>query len=138
MRNLTTNFIVLLLFFCFSAFQDKPSLYSQQQINAFVKEVFQDQADALVFTAKSKRLEMITDFLQRVHFESDEKFKMKKIPLLSACSLQNKYNPNLKRDIIFDPKTFNPLKYNLPMSAKSRTVVRVDDAKTVIIIEPAN
>lgn len=151
MKCFTTVLVVFLLFFGFSSFNkintsknltdyfsfhQNKTTYSKEQIKAFVKEVFVDQADELVFNPKSKRLELITNFLERIHIEQGAKFTKKEIPLLSSLKLQNKYNPNLTRDLIFNPKTFNPLKYNFTMTSKTKLMVRVDATDFVIIIEP--
>ena len=81
---------------------------------------------------------MVTDFLNRIEFVSNQKFGKKEIPLLSSLELINKYNPKLMRDLVFDAKTFNPLKYNFTMTLKTKTFVRVDGSETVIIIQPVH
>ncbi len=149
MKNSVFLLLILLMICFFSSFksnddfirlsvQEQPAKYSKEQINRFIKEVYQDHAEELFFNSKSKRLDLVTDFLNRIEFVSNQKFGKKEIPLLSSLELINKYNPKLMRDLVFDAKTFNPLKYNFTMTLKTKTFVRVDGSETVIIIQPVH
>jgi hypothetical protein len=149
MKNIIYLVLILLSFCCFSSFnvnentshntllQERAVKYSKEQINIFIREVYQDHADELFFNSNSKRLQLVTDFLNRIEFVPNSKYIKKEIPLLSSLELINKYNPSLKRDVVFDPKTFNPLKYNFTMTSKSKIIVRVDASEFVIAIQPA-
>lgn len=55
---------------------------------------------------------------------------------LSSVELLNKYNPDLKRDLVYDPNTFNPLKYNLNFFSNSAVVYRIDNTDFLIVITP--
>lgn len=59
-----------------------------------------------------------------------------KYPKLSGLKLINKYNPDLQRDAVFDPASFNALKYDFVFSAKTKQVYRVDGTDYVIVVEP--
>lgn len=55
---------------------------------------------------------------------------------LSSVEILNKYNPDLKRDLDYDPITFNPLKYNLDFFSNSPVVYRIDNTDLLIVITP--
>lgn len=146
MKNIVCFLGMGLIFFGFCSFessgnasmtlQQQQPRYSNEQIKAFIREVYQDQADAMFFNPKSKRLEMVTDFLNRIEYVKGSKYIQKDIPLLSSIKLIDKYNSNLMRDGVFNPETFNPLKYNFTMGSKSKILVRVDASEYVIVIQP--
>ncbi len=110
--------------------------YSRAQIEAFVREVFANQADALVLKSDSSRLQLITGFLNRVEILYQPELKGKKFKLLSSVKLQDKYNPGLLRDAVYNPATFNPLKYHFPMASQTKEVYRFDQTDYLIIIHP--
>ena len=112
-----------------------PTNYTKSQIEAFVKEVFADQADALVLQ-NPNRLTLIEGFLSRVEVRNSPEYTGKKFQLLSEVGLQKKYNINLTRDVVCDPATFNPLKYRFPMSSNKREIFRFDHTDYLIIIQP--
>lgn len=118
-------------------FNQKPR-YTNQQIEFFIREVFQDKADELVLKSNSGRLEMITNFLNRFEIVQRPDLKGKKIDLLSTIQLQSKYNQRLVRDTFVSPSTFNPLKYNFEMFSKKVLLYRVDNTDFIIKILPTN
>ncbi|RXR15961.1 hypothetical protein EQG63_12100 [Flavobacterium amnicola] len=117
---------------------DQKARYTNQQIEFFVREVFQDQADVLVLKSNTGRLEMITNFLNRFEIVQRPDLKGKKIDLLSTIQLQSKYNQKLTRDAFVNPSTFNPLKYNFEMFSKKVLLYRVDNTDFIIKILPTN
>ena len=60
----------------------------------------------------------------------------KAYPMLSEVSLFNTFVPNLKRDTVFDPLNFNPLKYNFKFHSPKAQGFRVGDTKYCILIKP--
>jgi hypothetical protein len=64
--------------------------------------------------------------------ESNEKYEK-----LANIPLNNKYNTNLKRDIVFDAVHFNPLKYQLNFYSRFTQIYRIDN-QTLIVINPSN
>lgn len=121
-----------------SAFAQKSQapVYTKEQIQAFIREVYQGQADQLFFGADHHRLDMVTDFLHRIQYLPISNSLQKKIPLLSELEFNNKDNPALTKDVVFDPKTFNPLKYGFTMAARTQLLVRVDHSDYIISIKP--
>lgn len=136
MKRVLQILLALPVLLCLLSFESpNTALYSKSQIDQFIREVFFDQAETLVFN-NPMRLDLIEDFLARVEVRHAPEYAGKKFNLLSKVALQNKYNPNLVREAIFNPETFNPLKYRLPMTSKEREVVRVDETDYLIIIQP--
>ena len=142
MKKIGLSIFLGFLFLCHSSFDTyAPSTlptetYSKEQIVNFIREVYADAAESLFFKPNSTRLKLTTDFLQRVYIVKDAKYKATKLPWLSSISLVNDYNPSLAREAVFDPKTFNPLKYDFDMFSKSRLIIKVDETDYAIIIEP--
>lgn len=60
----------------------------------------------------------------------------KPCPLLSEVPLFDVFVSNLTRDKLFNPKTFNPLKYNFPFSRRGNQLFRVDLTDYFILIKP--
>jgi hypothetical protein len=137
MKKTTLYLLALSTLFCLSSFRlPNEAPYTKSQIESFIREVFVDQADAMFFTGNSGRLTLIEGFLSRIEIRNSAEYAGKKFNLLSGVALQNKYNPNLIREAFFNPTTFNPLKYRLPMTSKNREVFRVDGTDYLIIIQP--
>lgn len=113
-------------------------LKAQQQIDPRIQEVYGQKTNELVANNPTM-LNFLNELLNnRVKIEqvssSEDSYKF---PKLSAASLLNKYNPALQRDAVFNPETFNPLKYNLEFTSKDeKKVYAVDNTNYVIIISP--
>lgn len=112
--------------------------YSKTQIEYFIREVFKDKADELVLKSDSRRLEIITEFLNRCEVMERPDLVGKNFQLLSVVALNNKYNSELKFDTYYNPNHFNPLKYNFNMSSKEVLMYRIDNSNYIIKIFPAN
>jgi len=121
-----------------SATAQNKTLYSKEQIEANIREVFSDQADALVYGKSTQRLKLITDFFNRITIKFAPEYHGKKFKLLSSLDLLNKYNPNLKRESVFDPEHFNALKYQFDIASKDKQVYRADGTDYIIIVSPLN
>ncbi|WP_299115085.1 hypothetical protein [uncultured Winogradskyella sp.] len=146
-----TRRILLLLFVCIGM-----SLYAQSQKQilplakygdnlseplsskerAFIDEVYGDKANKFVYSS-SHRLKAIKHILRnRVVIEKVNSSDIKKeYTQLSNVPLQTGFVSNLKRDKIFNPITFNPLKYNLKFYGDTGAIYRVDDTNYYIIIK---
>ncbi|ESU25861.1 hypothetical protein FLJC2902T_30560 [Flavobacterium limnosediminis JC2902] len=111
--------------------------YSEEQVELFIREVFQDKADELVFKSSGGRLEMITDFLQnRTSVVYAPEYRGKKFKALFDFKLSNKYNPKLERDLKVSVSSFNPLKYEIPMFPKNKELYRIGNTDYLLIITP--
>ena len=62
----------------------------------------------------------------------------KPCPLLSEVPLFNYFVRELKRDNVFEPNTFNPLKYKLPFYSSKTNIFRVDGTNYFIFVKPQN
>ena len=60
----------------------------------------------------------------------------KPCPMLSEVPLFEVFVPKLKRDMVFNPNTFNPLKYNFEFHKAGFQRFRVDGSNYFIIIKP--
>ncbi len=109
-----------------------------QQVNSKIQEVYGDKYQELV-TNDPEHLQFLNDIVtNRIKiiespYDSQEKYKK-----LSEVALLNKYNSALTRDMVFDPLTFNPLKYDMVFSSKLPVVYRVDNTNYLIMIQPLN
>ena len=60
----------------------------------------------------------------------------KPCPMLSEVSVFDTFVTKLKRDVVFNPNTFNPLKYNFEFHKSGFQMFRVDGSNYFIIIKP--
>ena len=109
--------------------------YSGTQMELFIPDVFQYKTYELVFISSGGRLEMSTGLLQsrtNILYASD--YRYKKIKSALDLSLTNKHNPKLERNLKTSVTTFNPLKYDLPMFPKDKTLfwLRITDCDLMI------
>lgn len=62
--------------------------------------------------------------------------KQKPCPKLSEIPLFDAFVSSLKRDVVFNPKSFNPLKYDFKYHKPGFQLFRVDNTNYFIIIKP--
>lgn len=106
-----------------------------QQIDNRIREVFANKTDEY-FAANPNVLNAYNDLLQnRINLIISPIIGDDKYPKLSEVPLLNKYNPDLKRDLVFDPLTFNVLKYSLNFFTNTTSVYRVDNTDYLVIIK---
>lgn len=111
--------------------------YSDQFINDCIVEVFQSQADNLVFNSDSNRLALITNFYQnQLSVEYRPELREKEFESTNDLNLLNKYNPTLQRDTNYNASTFNPLKYNIQISPLYKRMYRIANTDYIIIVVP--
>lgn len=99
-------------------------------------EVYGEYAEKYVFK-NATRLRNIKQILRNrvvIKLVTNKKEK-KPCPNLSEVSLFDNYVSSLERDRIFDPKTFNPLKYNFEFHSISASMFQVDNTNYYIIIK---
>ena len=105
-----------------------------QQIDNRIREIFANKTDEY-FAANPNVLNAYNDLLQnRINLIVSPIVGDDKYPKLSEVPLLNKYNPDLKRDVVFDPLTFNVLKYSLNFFTNTTSVYRIDNTDYLIII----
>uniref|UniRef100_UPI00404AC926 hypothetical protein n=2 Tax=Flavobacterium sp. TaxID=239 RepID=UPI00404AC926 len=120
------------------------TLYSQssgiqqnviQNIDSKIIEVYQNELN-IILERDPERITFINKLLnERIKYMEDKLTSTDKYKKLSEVTLFNKYNENLTRDTVFDPQTFNPLKYKFNFYSQFTQVYRVDNSDYVIVIE---
>lgn len=97
-------------------------------------EVFGDQAQAMVFD-RPQRVKDLKHLLRNRIEIKNVAGEFKPCPLLSEVPLFDTYVPTLKRDLQFDPQSFNPLKYNFQFFTRAVSMYKVDGTNYYIIIK---
>ena len=109
-----------------------------QQVNAKIQEVYGDKTQEIVQN-DPERIKVLNDLLDnRIKIVESPIVGEDKYPKLSSVPLANKYNPNLQRDLVFDPNNFNPLKYNMNFFTPTVQIYRVDNTDYIIVINTQN
>lgn len=152
MKKLLTILVVILLPFymvgqqktkkiplTLAKYDDNVKLPLTAEEKAQIIEVYGDYAEKEIFNNENK-LKNIKQILRnrvvvKLITNSNEK---KACPKLSEVNLFNHYVPSLKRDTTFDPKTFNPLKYDFEFNSRHASMFQVDNTNYYIIIESQN
>ena len=107
-----------------------------QQIDSKILEVLGNRAQEIL-QSDPQRISLLTDLLNnRIKIIEVVSSEEEKYPKLSSVGILNKYNTDLKRDVVFDPNNFNALKYNLNFFSTKKEIYRVDDTNYLIVIEP--
>ncbi|MAB47317.1 MAG: hypothetical protein CMC05_01685 [Flavobacteriaceae bacterium] len=117
-------------------FKDNVNLPLTAKERLQIDEVYGEYAEKHIYS-NAFRLKSIKDILrnrveiQYITKESDKKDcqKLSEIPLL------NSFVSDLERDKTFDPKTFNPLKYNFAFHSRGSTMYQVDNTNYFITIK---
>jgi hypothetical protein len=109
---------------------------AQQSVDPRIQEVYGDKTQELAIN-DPERISVLMDLLNnRVQVMESPLNPGDKFPKLSSIGLLNKYNPAMTRDAVFNPKTFNPLKYHFSFFPKTEAVYRVDNTDYIIVIKP--
>ncbi|MFC0603953.1 hypothetical protein [Winogradskyella pulchriflava] len=117
-------------------YDDNVKLPLTAQERAQIIEVYGDSADKYVFN-NPHMLKSIKQLLRnRVVIKQIANEDSKKpCPKLSEITLFNSFVTDLERDKIFNPKTFNPLKYNFEFHSRAAAIYQVDGTNYYIIIK---
>lgn len=114
----------------------QPLTASERQM---IDEVYGKSAENFIY-ARQEKLRSIKDILRNrieiLQINSPEKAKSTK--LLSQIPLFTAFNPDLKRDPIFNKSTFNPLKYDLGFYSNETSIIKVDNSNYFIRIKAQN
>lgn len=130
---------LLFLFVLFSSFKSiaQSNNYSDAFIESCIREIFQEQADELVFNSSSARYSFMSNFMKnQVVVEYHPEYAGKGFESTNSLSLNNKYNSNMQKDTSYNEVTFNPLKYQLPMNTNKKIMYRIADTDYILIINP--
>lgn len=106
---------------------------------SMLKEVYQDKLEHYVLSRPARVKDFKHLLRNRLLVTKLPHYNAKsKVTLLSKVSLQNNYNPDLKRDQAFDINTFNPLKYNLEFFKVGSVIYKIDNTEYYIVIKAQN
>ena len=126
--------IITILCLCFLNISEA----SAQQINPKIQEVYGDKTQEILQN-DPERIKVLNDLLDnRIKIVESPVVGEDKYTKLSTVPLQNKYNPDLKRDLSFDPASFNPLKYGMNFFTSEVQIYRVDNTDYLIVIQQQN
>lgn len=128
------NNIRIIFTFLFMLFVSISNSFGQQ-VNPKIQEVLGDKTQEIL-AADPGKLAFYNNIIERAQVMEMPINEKEVYTKLSTIPLLNKYNPNLSRDIVFDPLNFNPLKYSLSFSSTKTEVYRVDNTDYLIIIKP--
>ena len=122
-----------LLAFLFMSFIGINNAFSQE-INPKIQELLGDKTQEIVQN-DPERIKVYNDLLEnRIKIIESPVVGEDKYAKLSTVPLANKYNPAMQRDIVFDPATFNPLKYSMNFFTSQTQIYRVDNTDYLIVI----
>ncbi|OZV66784.1 hypothetical protein CA834_13160 [Winogradskyella aurantia] len=119
-----------------AVFDDNVSAPLTLKERNYIIEAYGDYAEQYVFS-KPQMLKSIKQLLRnRILIEKKSNFeKRNEATKLSEVPLFNNYVPELSRDELFDPRNFNPLKYQLEFYSLETKIYNVDGSDYVILIK---
>ena len=100
-----------------------------------INEVYDEYAQQFILDNPNK-LKSIKNILRnRVKIYEEKVKDLSSLKKLSQVSLFKTFNDKLERDIVFNPNTFNPLKYDFNYNSREKTKrYRVDNTNYLIVI----
>lgn len=118
--------------------QEKEKINIQvNKIEGYINEVYSAQ-NVLIKESRPNVHRGLTELLnKRVYFLKSNKV-IEKATLISSQPLFNKYNQNIQNYTVFNPSSFNPLRYNLPFWSVSASIYRLDGTDYYLVIEGQN
>lgn len=127
MRKITVCMMFLLLgLFLNAQTKNKQYKFNEAEVDKLIKEVYQDKADAIIFSDairyegfKNLLLNRIT-IREQIFKEGEYYENLSDIPLLKT------YNKNLSRNFMFNKSNFNPLKYDINLFSNELIIYRID------------
>jgi len=138
MRKITVCMMFLFLGLCMTA-QTKNDHYNFQehQVDNFIKEVYGDQAQKIVFSNKNLYSAFKKLLLERMQIVRQAEIQGKKVPKITEEGMFDTYISGLQHDTSFNVNNFNPLKYKLVFfDVNALKVYRIDNTDYVLIIQP--
>ncbi len=133
MRKL--GLLMVLVFLSCNVWAQQDKTVQKDQVDPRIVEVYGDQLENMVLRFES-RLNSLTKLLnERIVIEVLPYSEGEGFTKLSEVPLFNKYNKNLKRDEVFNPETFNALKYQMAFfTAREKVIYRVDNTSYIVKI----
>ena len=126
---------MVLVFLSCSVWAQQGKTVQKDQVDPRIVEVYGDQLENMVLRFESRLNSLNTLLNERIVIEELPYSEGEGFTKLSEVPLFNKYNKNLKRDEVFNPKTFNALKYNMAFfTAREKVIYRVDNTPYIVKI----
>ena len=109
--------------------------FTQKELSQ-INEVYGEQAERYVYSNPQRVKEIKQLLRNRVNIKMiSNPQDQKECNLLSEVPLFDYYVKNLKRDDVFNPENFNPLKYLFNTNGHSGQMYRIDNTNYFIIIK---
>jgi len=138
MRKIYVCMMFLFIGLCMNAQTQRDSYkFKEHQVDNFIKEVYGDQAQKLVFSNQKRYQTLRKLIVERMQIVRQADVRGKKYPKITNGGMLTMYNKNLKHEGFTSKSTFNPLKYNLEFFDINRLrVYRIDNTEYLLIIQP--
>lgn len=106
------------------------------QERSFIDEAYAHEAQRLIYNNPTM-LKSIKHILRNrvIIYQATSNVEYQKAELLSSVPVFTACNDELERDIVFNPNTFNPLKYSFQFFSKKSFLFRVDGTNFMIMIK---
>ncbi len=118
--------------------QDEEIRFKAHQIDNLIKEVYQEKAEAIIFSDKIryngfKDLLLNSIYVRKLRFKKGEELvDLTKAPLLTT------YNQNLVRNYLYNQNNFNPLKYDITLFSNETILYRIDKKHVMYVLGQKN
>ena len=100
-----------------------------------INEVYDEYAQQFIFDNPNKLKSIKNTLRNRVRIYEEKIKDLSNLQKLSQVPLFKTFNDKLERDIVFNPNTFNPLKYDFNYNSRDKTKsYRVDNTNYIIVI----
>jgi len=139
MKDLKPTLLFLLVALLFSitisAQNERPQVHNFQN---FINQVYTGDGVEQIQPSTRRYAYMKELFENRIVYTKKDmgKLDLAGYTLLSQIPLYDTYNKSLTRDESFNPRTFNPFKYQFLFYTKKTLMIRVDGTEYVIVIYP--
>lgn len=118
--------------------QNEEIRFKAHQIDNLIKEVYQEKAEAIIFSDKIryngfKDLLLNRIYVRKLRFKKGEELvDLTKAPLLTT------YNQNLVRNYLYNQNNFNPLKYDITLFSNETILYRIDKKHVMYVLGQKN
>lgn len=112
--------------------------FKEHQIDKLIKEVYQDKAEAIIFSDAIRYKGFKNLLLNRVSIYKQQFKDGEEYQNLSEVALLKTYNSNLFKDFSFNQSNFNPLKYDISLFSNEVVIYRIDKQHILFIKSQKN
>ncbi len=133
MLKVQTLFRTFPFFLLLTAALNSEIAFAQATVTDKIEEVY-GPTNGEFFKNNPDLIQFFNNLLEnRIHYSHSPIEPNEKYEKLTNIPLNNKYNPNIQRDVVFDPNTFNPLKYQLNFYSRFTQIYRIDNENLLMI-----